>query len=439
MNLLDLDARWRRFNDANRACPCCGQTFSGIFDIGFDHPDCWPHGALRDSHCQGYPFTSGSDCETLLALWTRHGTEALTQLRGMYAAALYDPAAGEAVLLRDPFGIKPLYVSETDDGIFFASELAVLRVAGISRTAPEAFHAGCIIDRQFAPDDMPGFADIRRLAPGEMLVIRDGRIVERRRDTPLDASRDRTGDLAGGDASIFQKELQDSVEAHLMADVPLGLFFSGGVDSSAILASLADLRSRDGHAEPILTYTARFDGGGEDGTELAASLATAEGAEFVDVPYGKSDFMADLGRAALACDDAVADYAFALLLTLARRTHSVHQTMREGGWKTEWGVDMRGKTLGIIGCGRIGRAVAKRASGFDMKCLAYDVQPHPDAQAMGVEFVDLETLLQKSDFVTIHAALTDANQGMMGEAELKQMKPTALPLSAVGYSSEVYR
>lgn len=125
-------------------------------------------------------------------------------------------------------------------------------------------------------------------------------------------------------------------------------------------------------------------------------------------------------------DDAVADYAFALLLTLARRTHSVHQTMREGGWKTEWGVDMCGKTLGIIGCGRIGRAVAKRASGFDMKCLAYDVQPHPDAQAMGVEFVDLETLLQKSDFVTIHAALTDANQGMMGEAELKQMKPTAL-------------
>ena len=61
-----------------------------------------------------------------------------------------------------------------------------------------------------------------------------------------------------------------------------------------------------------------------------------------------------------------------------------------------------------------------------MKCLAYDVQPHPDAQAMGVEFVDLETLLQNSDFVTIHAALTDANQGMMGEAELKQMKPTAL-------------
>ena len=277
------------------------------------------HGALRDSHCQGYPFTSGSDCETLLALWTRHGTEALTQLRGMYAAALYDPAAGEAVLLRDPFGIKPLYVSETDDGIFFASELAVLRVAGISRTAPEALHAGCIIDRQFAPDDMPGFADIRRLAPGEMLVIRDGRIVERRRDTPLDASLDRTGSLTGGDASIFQKELQDSVEAHLMADVPLGLFFSGGVDSSAVLAAMSDLRQRDGSAAPLLTYTVRFDRGGDDETMAARDIATGEGAEFVDVSYGKGDFLADAGLAALACDDAAADYAILPTLHLARR------------------------------------------------------------------------------------------------------------------------
>jgi len=125
-------------------------------------------------------------------------------------------------------------------------------------------------------------------------------------------------------------------------------------------------------------------------------------------------------------DEAVADYAFALLLTMARRTYSVHQTMREGGWQAEWGVDLCGKTLGIIGCGRIGRAVAKRAGGFDMKRIAFDVQPHPEAEAMGVEFVDLDTLLAQSDFVTIHAALNEANQGMIGEAELKKMKPGAL-------------
>ncbi|HCV88612.1 MAG TPA: asparagine synthase B, partial [Alphaproteobacteria bacterium] len=64
------------------------------------------HSALRESHCQGYGFTSGSDCETMLALWARHGNQALLRLRGMYAAALYDPEGGEAVLIRDPFGIK---------------------------------------------------------------------------------------------------------------------------------------------------------------------------------------------------------------------------------------------------------------------------------------------------------------------------------------------
>ena len=278
------------------------------------------HSALRDSYCQGYSFTSASDCETVLALWTRHGHDALQRLRGMYAAALYDPAGGEAVLVRDPFGIKPLYICETEDGIFFASEQGALRAAGIGTATPDALHAGCIIDRQFAPDDLPAFADIRRLAPGEMLIIRGGQIVERRRDMPLDpAGPDGTGDHSDDSLSIFQQQLHDSVEAHLMADVPLGLFFSGGVDSTAILAAMSDLRQRDGGSAPILTYTVRFDRGSDDETSAAREIATGEGAEFVDVPYGKSDFLADAGMAALACDDAAADYAILPTLHLARR------------------------------------------------------------------------------------------------------------------------
>ena len=273
------------------------------------------HSALRHSHCQGYRFTSASDCETMLALWARHGTESLFRLRGMYAAALYDPTGGEAVLLRDPFGIKPLYISETEDGVFFASEQAALRAAGIGVCDPDPLHAACIIDRQFAPDDLPAFAGIRRLAPGEIVVIRDGRIAESRRDTPLDSAV--AGEIS--DPSAFQSHLHDSVDAHLMADVPLGLFFSGGVDSTAILAAMSDLRRRDGSAAPILTYTVRFDRGSDDETMVARGIATDEGAEFVDVPYGKADFLMDAGLAALACDDAAADYAILPTLHLARR------------------------------------------------------------------------------------------------------------------------
>ena len=122
-------------------------------------------------------------------------------------------------------------------------------------------------------------------------------------------------------------------------------------------------------------------------------------------------------------DDAVADYAFALLLALARRVHEVHASMQRGEWKNHWGADVGGKTLGIVGLGRIGKAVARRAAGFSMRVLAHT--PHPAPENTGVEFVPLEKLLAESDFVSLHAALTPATRGMIGETQLRQMKRTA--------------
>jgi glyoxylate reductase len=124
-------------------------------------------------------------------------------------------------------------------------------------------------------------------------------------------------------------------------------------------------------------------------------------------------------------DDSVADYTFALLLSLARRVHEGHAAMREGRWKIVWGNDVGSKTLGIIGCGRIGMAVARRASGFAMCLLAYNRTPKPDAEKLGVKFVSLDELLAESDFISIHAALTPETRGMIGEAQLRKMKPGA--------------
>lgn len=274
------------------------------------------HATLRQSHCADYNFSSNSDCETMLALWARHGTTALKQLRGMYAAALYDPVRNEGLLIRDPFGIKPLYFCETKDGLFFASEITALRALGLVDITPDPIHAACVIDRQFTPDDLPAFTSIRRVSPGEILVIRDGQIAETYIDSPLEEGM---MDLGTPEIERFEAELHNSVATHLMADVPLGLFFSGGVDSTAILAALTDLRSRDKYDEPILAYNVRFGTGESEEAGLAASLAATEGADFVDVHYGKSDFLADAGLAALACDDAVADYAILPTLHLARR------------------------------------------------------------------------------------------------------------------------
>jgi phosphoglycerate dehydrogenase-like enzyme len=124
-------------------------------------------------------------------------------------------------------------------------------------------------------------------------------------------------------------------------------------------------------------------------------------------------------------NDAVADYAMALLFALARRVHEGHLSMREGKWAAGWGQDIGGKTLGIIGCGRIGQAVAKRASGFTMRLLGYDIAPNAEAKKLGIEFVGLDQLLAESDFISLHCALTPDTRGLIGEAQLRQMKPGA--------------
>lgn len=124
-------------------------------------------------------------------------------------------------------------------------------------------------------------------------------------------------------------------------------------------------------------------------------------------------------------NEAVADYAMALLFAVARRVHEGHQTLRTGAWKPTWGHDIGGKTLGLVGCGRIGQAMARRASGFGMTLLAFDPTPHPEAQRLGVRFVALEELLAQSDYVSLHAALTPETRGLMGERQLRQMKPSA--------------
>jgi len=149
------------------------------------------------------------------------------------------------------------------------------------------------------------------------------------------------------------------------------------------------------------------------------------------VGYDSIDVAAATRRGIVVCytpgllDEAVADFAFALLLAMARRLHVGHDNLRKGVWKGEWGHDVHGKTLGILGCGRIGQAVARRASGFNLRVIACDPAPSDTARQLGVTFVSLDELLAQSDFVTLHSALTPQTRGIIGAAQLARMKPTA--------------
>jgi glyoxylate reductase len=130
--------------------------------------------------------------------------------------------------------------------------------------------------------------------------------------------------------------------------------------------------------------------------------------------------------------DTTADFAFALMIAAARRIVEGERTVKGGKWRT-WGPmillgrDVYNATLGIIGLGRIGAGIAKRAKGFDMKIIYYDVNRRPDLEKeLGVEFTDLDTLLARSDFVTIHTPLLPQTYHLIGEEQFKIMKKTAI-------------
>jgi len=130
--------------------------------------------------------------------------------------------------------------------------------------------------------------------------------------------------------------------------------------------------------------------------------------------------------------DTTADFAWALLMAVARRVVEADKYVRTGQWKVAWhpammqGRDIYGSTIGIVGAGRIGYAMAKRATGFSMKILFYDVIPRPEMEKdFGAKKVDLDTLLKESDFVSIHVPLMKETHHLMNADRLKLMKKTA--------------
>lgn len=156
------------------------------------------------------------------------------------------------------------------------------------------------------------------------------------------------------------------------------------------------------------------------------------------IGYDNVDVEAATERGIMVCHtpgvltDTTADFAFALLACVARRLVEASEYVREGRWKT-WspmlclGYDLHGATLGLVGLGRIGSGVAKRATGFDMRILYHDVSRQPSREEeLGLTYVDLETLLRESDFVSLHTPLTPETHHMMGREQFTMMKSTAI-------------
>jgi asparagine synthase (glutamine-hydrolysing) len=216
----------------------------------------------RELERAGHSFRTHGDTEVLLHLYEQHGTGFAERLRGMFAVAIWDAPRRRLVLARDRFGIKPLYYRDVAGELAFASELRALPRGEIDLDALEAFLAFNSI-----PAPLTIFREVRKLSAGHVLVWEGGpvRLERFARPAPLPERDDEEAELV----EELRSRLRDSVRAHLVSDVPVGVLLSGGVDS-ALLAALAAEES----AEPLRTFSIGFEERSFD--ELADARRVAE-------------------------------------------------------------------------------------------------------------------------------------------------------------------
>jgi asparagine synthase (glutamine-hydrolysing) len=319
LSIIDLECGWQPLHAA-------GSTVIGNGEI-YNYKELVEEFGLQP--------TTGSDFEPLLHLYAREGPAAFDRLRGMYAFCLIG-GDGRTWLVRDPFGIKPLYVSETDGGLLFASEPRAL-----PRGAPVPGRIHELLALNYAQSDTP-YAGVRRLLPGEVKEVAPAAAAgsspaERGRGTaeggggggagrlravlglpplpepggpaPSTAPRSPSPALSGAGEERWVAQLdavlEDSVRVHQRSDVPYGLFLSGGVDSATIATLMARLNAR-----PVTAYTCGFEApGARDERAGAERIARALDLDWRETTFTEADFWRILPEAAWALDDPTTDYA----------------------------------------------------------------------------------------------------------------------------------
>lgn len=239
----------------------------------------------------GVEFTTTSDTETILALYERYGREVVEHLRGMFAFAIWDNAKQSLFIARDRLGVKPLYYVHKDNGdLYFASEIKALLAAG----AIEAEVNFAALQDQFANHGTCGdstlFAGVKRLKPGHTLEWKAGK-VEIREYWDLEFEPKATRASERDFVAEWREMFREAVEMRLMADVPLGMFLSGGIDSSAIAAVMSQIVD-----EPIKTFSVAFDDRDANEHHFARLVAKKFGTDHHETILSPDDFFATLPK-----------------------------------------------------------------------------------------------------------------------------------------------
>jgi asparagine synthase (glutamine-hydrolysing) len=214
---------------------------------------------------RGHAFYTGSDTETIVHAYEEWGDDAFSRLRGMFGIALWDGRDGSLVLARDRVGIKPLYYAQTGSRLYFGSEIKSLLAANDVETSVDPAALDHYLSFLYTPGHASIFSGIKKLQPGHVLRWRNG-VVATRKYWELPTDEDSSLSEAGAIEQL-RAVLQDAVKSHLMSEVPLGAFLSGGVDSSVVVGLMAQVSSR------VQTFSIGFDDPAYDELEHARTVA----------------------------------------------------------------------------------------------------------------------------------------------------------------------
>ena len=274
----------------------------------------------RELQRTGRDFQSDSDTEVLLQGYEEWGTSVVDRLRGMFACAIWDGRSQQLVVARDRLGIKPLYLHRTERGVLFASEIRALLASGVVPRELDPLALDQFLAYQAVPPPRTLVRGIDLLPPGHLAVI-DSRHAPTSQPywdllTCAEPSRRLSVSFAAARERVRQL-LSESIDLHLVSDVPVGVFLSGGVDSSALVALMHD------RGVTARTFSIGFPGTSYDEAAYARAIASRFGTEHVEIPISEADIPDQIRAAAASIDHPSGDGINTFLIARAVRAAGV--------------------------------------------------------------------------------------------------------------------
>jgi len=291
--ILDLDAR------ANQPMISVDGRYTIVFN-----GEIYNFRELRRSlEDRGHVFNTNSDTEVILALFATEGEAMLQKLQGMFAFVIWDRVAKRAFAARDPYGIKPLYYTQHNDGFLFASQVKALLATGlVSKDMDLRGQAGFWMLGS-VPEPHTWFRDIRMLAAGHCAWIEQGKITSLYCWQDIGAAWRTAPVVSSSDMEIKERvraAVRESVARHLVADVPVGVFLSGGIDSGTLAGMMVEAGAHN--LQGITIAYDEFAGKHEDEAPVAALIAKHYGIQHHIRRVTREEFLDDLPRILDAMD-----------------------------------------------------------------------------------------------------------------------------------------